>query len=77
MQSLLRGPLFIVIPLLAIIFTVVIGVGIGLSNLWVYETFDSKIAPVVSAGTLTILIMGVATYLSLTSPDPNEPADQE
>lgn len=77
MQRLLKGPLFIVIPLMAIIFTVVVGVGIGLSNLWMYETFDSKIAPVVSAGTITIVIMAVAAYLSLTSPDPNERVDRE
>lgn len=77
MQSLLKGPLFIIIPVMAIVFTVAVGVGIGLSNLWMYETFDSKIAPVVSAGTITILIMLVASYLSLKSPDPNETVDQE
>jgi hypothetical protein len=68
----MRGPLYILIPLGAILATAAIGISIGLLNLAVRDAFDSAIGPVVSAGSLTILIMAVATYLSLRSPDPNE-----
>ena len=68
----MRGPLFIMIPLVAIIAAAAIGISIGLLNLAVHDTFDSKVAPVVSAGSLTIIIMGVATYLSLRSPHASE-----
>lgn len=68
----MRGPLYILIPLGAILATAAIGISIGLINLEVREAFDSAYGPVVSAGGLTILIMAVATYLSMRSPDPNE-----
>lgn len=74
-RNLLQGPLFIVIPLMATVIAVAIGVSIGLTNLWMNDAFDSKIAPVISAGTVTILIMGIAGYLSITSPDPEEQSD--
>lgn len=67
-----RLPLFILIPLAAIISTGVIGVSIGLLNLQIREATDSALGPVVFAGGLTILIMAVATYLSLRSPEPDE-----
>lgn len=68
----MRGPLYILIPLAAIISTAVIGVGIGLSNLEIREATDSALGPVIFAGVLTIAIMAVATYLSMNSPDPEE-----
>lgn len=77
MRSLLRGPLFVVVPLLAIVIAVAIGVSIGLTNLWMREAFDNAYAPVVSAGLVTILIMGVAGYLSFTSPDPEEHSESQ
>ena len=68
----MRGPLYILIPVAAVVSTAVIGIGFGILNLEVREATDSAIGPVVSAGLLTVLIMGVATYLSLRSPDPEE-----
>lgn len=68
----MRGPLFIVIPLAAIICTGIIGVSIGLLNLGIRDWTDSAVGPVVSAGLITILIMAVATYLSMNSPEPEE-----
>lgn len=68
----MRGPLYILIPLAAIISTGVIGVSIGLLNLQIREITDSAIGPVVFAGGLTIVIMAVATYLSMRSPEPEE-----
>ena len=67
-----RVPLFILIPLAAIISTGIIGVSIGLLNLQIREATDSTIGPVVFAGGLTIAIMAVATYLSWRSPEPEE-----
>ena len=68
----MRGPLFVVIPAAAIITAVIIGVSIGLLNLQIRELTDSYLGPVVFAGSLTVAIMAVATYLSITSPDPEE-----
>jgi hypothetical protein len=68
----MRGPLFILIPLGAILAAAAIGISIGLMNLAVRDAFDSAVAPVVSAGSLTIIIMAVATYLHLRAPDPEE-----
>ena len=68
----MRGPLFILIPLAAIISTGVIGVTIGLGNLEIRDATDSALGPVIFAGVLTVIIMGVATYLSIRSPQPEE-----
>lgn len=68
----MRGPLYIMIPLVAIICTAIIGVSIGLLNLQIREATDSTIGPVVFAAGLTFLIMGVATYLSYRSPESEE-----
>ncbi len=68
----MRGPLFILIPVASIICAGVIGVTIGLTNLQIRDATDSTIGPVVFAGSLTILIMAVASYLSFRSPKPEE-----
>jgi len=68
----MRAPLFVVIPLAAIISAGVIGVTIGLTNLAIRDATDSYIGPVVFAGGLTVLIMAVASYLSMRSPNPEE-----
>ena len=68
----MRGPLFILVPLAAIISTGVIGVSFGLANLGIREATDSALGPVVFAGVLTIVIMGVAAFLSIRSPQPEE-----
>lgn len=62
--------LYVIIPVVAVISAAAIGIGIGLMNLEVRHAFDSAVAPVVSAGTLTIVIMVVAAYLHMQSPDP-------
>ncbi len=68
----MRGPLYILIPLAAVVCTGVIGVTIGLTNLEIREATDSALGPVIFAGVLTIAIMAIAGYLSMTSPDPDE-----
>ncbi|MEZ4520415.1 MAG: hypothetical protein R3A46_02065 [Thermomicrobiales bacterium] len=68
----MRGPLFVLIPLAAVISAGIIGVSIGLLNLGIREWTDSAIGPVVFAGGLTILIMAVATLMSMRSPDVEE-----
>ena len=62
--------LHVIIPVVSVVCAAAIGIGIGLINLEVRHAFDSAVAPVVSAGALTILIMIVATYLHMQSPDP-------
>lgn len=69
----MRGiPLFVLIPVGAILMAVAIGVGIGLTNLAIRDATDSTYGPVAFAGSLTVIVMGVATYLSLTSPKPDD-----
>ena len=68
----MRGPLYVLIPLAAIICAGVIGVSIGLLNLGIRDATDSALGPVVFAGILTVVIMGVATFLSIRSPQPEE-----
>lgn len=66
----MRAPLYILIPVGAVILTGVIGVSIGLLNLAIREAFDSALGPVIFAGGLTVLIMAVAAYMSTKAPDP-------
>ena len=68
----MRGPLYILIPIAAIISAGVIGVTIGLLNLQIRDSTDSAIGPVVFAGGLTVLIMAVAGYLAYRSPSSEE-----
>lgn len=70
-QSVRRLPahiLFLVIPILAIACAVAIAVSIGLLNIWFQDLFNSRLAPVASAGGLTIIIMVVAIILAARSP---------
>jgi hypothetical protein len=62
--------LYMFIPIVAVVSAAAIGIGIGLINLEVRHAFDSAVAPVISAGALTILIMIVATILHMQAPDP-------
>lgn len=68
----MRGPLFILIPVAAVVSTAIIGVSIGLLNLEIREATDSALGPVFFAGGLTIVIMAIATYLSMRSPEPED-----
>ncbi|HLT20089.1 MAG TPA: hypothetical protein VKZ96_11575 [Thermomicrobiales bacterium] len=68
----MRVPLWVLIPVCAIAMAVAIGVGIGLTNLAIRDMTDSAYGPVAFAGGLTVLIMAVATYLHMTSPDPED-----
>jgi hypothetical protein len=68
----MRLPLYVLIPVAAIVCTGAIGVAIGLSNLGIREATDSALGPVIFAGGLTILIMAVASYLSFRSPNPED-----
>lgn len=62
--------LYVFIPILSVACAAAIGIGIGLLNLEMRHAFDSAVAPVISAGALTILIMLIAAYLHMQSPDP-------
>ena len=68
----MRGPLYILIPVAAILSAGIIGVTIGLLNLEIRESTDSAIGPVIFAGGLTVLIMAVAGYLAYRSPSAEE-----
>ncbi len=72
MRNLPASSLYVVVPVVAIATAVAIGVGLGLLNLWSREMFDSAIAPVAVAGSITIIIMAVATVLSINSPKVDE-----
>lgn len=66
-----RVPLFVLLPLGAAVMVGVIGVSIGLLNLWINDTFSPDMT-IAFAGTLTVLIMIGAYILSRSSPDPED-----
>ena len=62
----MRPPLNILIPLGAILMTGIIGVSLGLLNLFVHDNISQE-AVLVWASGVTIVIMGVAVALTMKS----------
>lgn len=65
MGKLLKGPLMITIPLVALAMAVGIGISIGLLFINTHKSFNENVTLIVAVG-LTALIMAVAGYLSYT-----------
>lgn len=65
MSKLLRGPLMVLIPLMALVMTVSIGIPIGLLFIQAHNSFNANVTLFVAVA-MTAGVMAVAGFLSYT-----------